>query len=81
MGCDLPAHGNNAQILNDEGIHTALGSVMDQRGNVPGLLVRNQGIQGQMDRNATNMAIFHRFLKGLRGEVLCPLPGIKLTAA
>ena len=77
----ISRHSRNAQILNDEGIHTALGSLADQGDHIGSLLVGDQGVQGQMDRDTADMAIFDRLSQSLRGEVFGTLAGIKLSAA
>ena len=80
-GRDFPAQPDNAQILDDEGIHTALGGLLDQGNHIVGLFVGNQGVQRQMDGNATDVAIFDRLSQCLRGEVFGALAGIELSAA
>ena len=43
-GRNLPAQPDNAQILHDKGIHTALGGMADQRDHIIGFLVGDQGV-------------------------------------
>ena len=81
MGCDLAAQLHNAQILHNEGIHVRVCRVADQFNEIFGLPVGNQGIQGQMHRNAPDMAVFDCLGQGLGGEILCALARVKHTAA
>ena len=79
-GGDLPAQLHHAQILDDEGIHTGGGRLADQVAAIIHLPVGNQGIQGQMHLNTTDMAVFHRLGKGLYGKILRTLSCVKAAA-
>ncbi len=52
----------------------------DQRGDFPGLPIGNQGIEGQMHRDATDMAVLDGFGEHLGCEILGALAGIKAPA-
>ena len=77
MGCDLTAQLHNAQILDDEGINIVLGRMADQLAQLLGLPVGHQGVQGQMHRNATDVAILDGIHQGLGGKILRALSCIK----
>ena len=55
------AQTDHAQILDDKSIYTTFRGMADQSGGFAGFLVRNQGVQRQMDRNAPDMTVFHSF--------------------
>ena len=81
MGGDLAAQLHNAQVLDDEGIHTGGGRMADQITEFFGFPVGNQGIQGQMHLNTPDVAVLDRLRQGLGGEILGALAGIKGAAA
>ena len=81
LGSDLLAKADHIQILHDEGIHTAGGSMADQFCNSRSLPVRNQGVQSQVNGNTPNMAVLHCLGQSLRGKILCTLTGVKHSAA
>ena len=81
MGSDLAAILHDAQILNDKGIHAAVGSMTDQGLHFGQFLVGYQGIEGKMHRDTADMAVFHCFRQCLGCKILGALPGIKSAAA
>ena len=58
MGGDLAAQLHHPPVLDDEGIHPGGGRRPDQVAQLLHLLVRNQGIEGQMHLHPPDMAIF-----------------------
>ena len=81
MGCDFPALLNDAQILHDESIHTGGGGIADQFAQFAHFPVGDQGVQGQMNFDATDVAVFYCLSQGLRGKVFCALSCVKGTDA
>ena len=80
-GCDLTAQPYNTQILHDESIHTALGSMSDQGDHITHFFIGYQGVQGQMDGDTPDMAIFDSLSQSLGRKVFGTLAGIELPAA
>ena len=81
LGCNLAAQPHHAQILDDESVHAAHRRMTNQTAELFSLPVGNQGIQGQVDGNAPDVAVFHGLHQGLGGEVLGTLTGIEGSTA
>ena len=80
MGCHLVAQIDHTQVLDDKGIHAGFRAGTDHLHQLRDLLVRDQCVEGQMDSDTSDVAVFHRLHQCLRGEILCALPGIKCAA-
>ena len=76
-GGDLTAQLGHPQILDDEGIDAHPGGLGDEVGYFLIFPVGDQGIQGQVDSHAPDMAVFQGLAQGLQGEVFGALPGIE----
>ena len=81
MGRDLAAQLYHAQILDDKRVNIILGSMTDQLRRLLHLPVGDQGVQGQMDLHAPDMAVFHRVHQGLGGKVFRALTGVQIAHA
>ena len=81
LGSDLFAKLDDAQILDDEGVHARTGGLADQLRSSIHLPVGDQGVEGQMHLHAPDMAVFHRLVKGGDRKILRALARIKAAAA
>ncbi len=71
----------HTQVLNNKCVHIARCRLGDELGHALALPVGDQGVQGQMDRHPTDVAVFHRLGQGLDGKILGALAGIEAAAA
>ena len=77
-GGNLSAEIDDAQILHDERVHVAQGGGADQLGHPGHLSIGDEGIEGQMDLHAADMAVFDRFAQLVICEIFGALTGIEV---
>ena len=80
-GSDLPAQLHHAQVLNDKGVDIILCRVADQLRRLRHLPVGDEGIEGQVNLHAPDMAVFNGLHQRLGSKVFCALPRVECTAA
>ena len=77
MGGHLAAQLQNAQILDDKGVHLRPGRAPDQLCQLVHLPVRHDGIHRQMDLDAPDMAVLYRLRQVFQCKVFRALAGVE----
>ena len=81
LGGHLPQEGHDAQVLDDEGVHPGADGGGDGPAHLLQLPVGNQGVEGQVDADAPDMAVAHGVRQLVKGKVLGALPGVEGAGA
>ena len=80
-GGGLPEHPQNAQVLDEDGVHAHLGGLGGHLGGGGELPVSDQGVEGQVDLGAPDVAVRNRRGQLLQGEVLGVAAGVEVPVA
>ena len=80
-GGNLTAQLHHAQVLHDKGVNIILRGIANQLRRLGHLPVGDQGIEGQVNLHAPDMAVFNGLHQRLGSEVFCALPRVECAAA
>ena len=81
VGGHLAEHPQDAQVLDEDGVHPDPGGVGGHLGGGGELPVGNQGIEGQVDPGPPQMAVRNRRRKLLSGEVFRIAAGVEVSVS
>ena len=80
-GSGLPEHPQDAQVLDEDGVHPNLGGLGGRPGGGGELPVGDQGVEGEVDLGPPDMAVRNRRGQFLQREVLGIAAGVEIPAA
>ena len=80
-GSGLPEHPQDAQVLDEDGVHPDLGGLGGRPGGGGELPVGDQGVEGEVDLGPPDMAVRNRRGQFLQREVLGIAAGVEIPAA
>ena len=78
---NFPAHGNQAQVLDDKGVHAQLGRPANQLRRFGQLPVGGQGVQRQVDPDAADMTIGDGLPEIVQSEIPGAHAGVEAAGA
>ena len=81
VGGHLAEHPQDAQVLDEDGVHPDPGGVGGHLGGGGELPVGNQGVEGQVDPGPPQMAVRNRRRKLLSGEVFRIAAGVEVSVS
>ena len=81
IGRNFPGQPPHAPILNEDSVHAHVRGFLQSLGGGGQLPVRHQGVQGQIDLHAPQVAIGHGGTEFLIGEVPGAAPGVEPAEA